>query len=205
MSDETKHSGEEKAQQMLLALYQKVTGKEAELSEIFTLDHCAREIEQRYDIAVDAVEQAHQVQQTETRVILKLFEKLQSQELNGDRAEILKDCLEKGVLQCRRILEETPLKLGLPGEDEEDPSAQLIDVIISAVTDPSLYDEFQGERTLSEWQQDAVLEALNQTGFDLVGEYDAFVDQDVETLKAELNIANALIEKLYQRSYESLG
>ena len=102
-------------------------------------------------------------------------------------------------------MEETPLKLGLPGEDEEDPSAQLIDVIISAVTDPSLYDEFQGERTLSEWQQDAVLEALNQTGFDLVGEYDAFVDQDVETLKAELNIANALIEKLYQRSYESLG
>ena len=73
MSDETKHSGEEEAQQMLLALYKKVTGKEAELSEIFTLDHCAREIEQRYDIAVDAVEQAHQVQQTETRVILKLF------------------------------------------------------------------------------------------------------------------------------------
>ena len=205
MSDETPKQDSDGAEKVLLDLYQKITGKEAQLSDVFTLDHCAREIEQHYGVALDAVEQAHQVQQTETRVILKLFEKLQSQNIDGDNGEIIRDCLEKGVLQCRRILEETPLKIGLPGEDEDDPSAQLIDVIISAVTDPSLYDEFQGDRSLSEWQQDAVLEALNQTGFDLVGEYDAFVEQDVETLKAELNIANALIEKLYQRSYESLG
>ena len=194
--------------QAVLALYRKVTGDEAAtLSQAFTAEDCLRAIEVAFDGKQDAMDQALSVQQTEARIIRRLMEKLLEGEITEERAGIIRTGLEKAREQCNRILEEMPLKLGPLGEEEEegDASAQLIDVIISAVADPSLYDEFQGERNLSEWQQDAVLAALDETGFDLVHDYDEFTDADLESLKAELNIANAMIEKLYQRVYDKLG
>lgn len=186
----------------LLALYEKVMGKPAELNDLFTLDHCVRAIELEFDRQKDDTRQMLRVQKTETRIIQKLVESLLAADISNERADVIRDCLEKALEQCTRIIDQSPLKLGL--YDSGDTSAQLIDVIISAVADPSLYDEFQGGRTLSEWQQDAMLAALNETGFDLVGEYDIYNEINLESLKAELNIANAMIEKLYQRVYEKM-
>ena len=193
-------------QNSILALYRQVTGEEAELDADYSLEQCLADIGHAVAAAEDAREQEKRVQQTEARIIRRMMDKLLEGEISEARAGVIRSCLEQAKDECNRILEQAPLKLGLPGEegDEGDASAQLIDVIISAVTDPGLYDEFQGERSLSEWQQDAVLAALDETGFDLVHDYDEFTDSDLDTLKAELNIANTMIEKLYQRVYEKL-